>query len=72
MRTRAMVPQSRTCHHFRLEVHEHKACFHFRDAGKIAPDSAMQVRNKTKMKGEKEEKFSNLKKQGCHVVTLPQ
>lgn len=56
MNTRAMLSQSRTCHHFPLEVYKNKACFHFRDTGKIAPDSAMQVRNKTKTKGEKEQK----------------
>lgn len=40
-------------HHFQLEAHERKACFQSRDAGKIAPASVMQVRNKTKMKGKR-------------------
>lgn len=62
MRTRATVLRSRACHHFRLEAHERKACFHSRDAGKIAPASVMQVRNKTKMKEKRRKKNLQLLK----------
>lgn len=74
MRTRATVLCSRACHHFRLGAHKRKACCHSRDAGKIAPASAAQVRNKIKMKEKKrrEKKYPNYEEQGCRVITLPQ